>query len=115
MVKSCTEEKSKVTNESLPIISQEATKSVAINDKTHPKPSTETALSTFNTAAPNPAQEKVKQKINTENNILVGLYQKRDFVQLSQGDCKEIRSRETTPRKCKAYLKQKEAAHEQQK
>ena len=104
-----------MTNESLAIISQETTKSVTINDETHPKPSTETPPSTFNTAAPNPAQEKVKQKINTENNILVGLYQKRDLGQLSQGDCKEIRSRETTPRKYKEYLKQKEAAHEQRK
>ena len=43
--------KSKGTNESLPTISQEKTKSVAINDKTNPLTSMETSLSATNTAA----------------------------------------------------------------
>ena len=76
MVKSCTEDK--VANKSLPAISQEI-ESVNINDKTNLTPSTETPLSTTNNTAPTLAQEEVKQKINTENNILVGLYQKRDL------------------------------------
>ena len=71
--------KSKVVNESLPTISKETTKSATINDKTTTQPSTETPPSTTNTAAPISAQEKVKQKINTENDILVGLYRKRDL------------------------------------
>ena len=85
---------------------------MTINDKTNPQPSTETPPSTTNTAAPTPSQ-----KINTENNIndiLVSLYQKRDLGQLSQCDCKEITSRESTLRKYKANLKQKDAASKQQ-
>ena len=70
--------KSNVTNESLPTVSQETTESVTINDRTNPQPSTETPPTT-NTAAPTHAQEKVKQKISTENDILVGLYRKRDL------------------------------------
>ena len=71
--------KSKVVNESLPTRSQEITESVTINDKTNPKPSTETPPSATNTVAPTPAQEKVKQKSNTKNDILTDLYQKRDL------------------------------------
>ena len=70
--------KSNVTNESLPTVSQETTESVTINDRTNPQPSTETPPTT-NMAAPTRAQEKVKQKISTENDILVGLYRKRDL------------------------------------
>ena len=103
--------KSKLTNESLPIETQEATESVTINDKTNPQLSTETPTSTTNTAAPTPAQEEVKQKIYIENDILMGLYQKPDLVQLSKGDLKEITSREAKLRKYKADLKQKEPAH----
>ena len=36
--------------------------------------------------APTPAQEEVKRKVNFENDILVGLYPKRDIGQLSQND-----------------------------
>ena len=97
-------------NESLPSISQETTESVTINYKTNPQPSSQTLLSTTNTAASTPAQEEVKQKINTENDVLVGLYWKQDLGQLSQSDRKEITSREATLRKYKAYLKQREAA-----
>ena len=71
--------KSKVANESIPTISQETTESVAINDKTNPHSSTETPPSTTNTAAPTPDQEKVKQKISTKNDLLVGLYWIRDL------------------------------------
>ena len=56
--------KSKVTNESLLTISQEITESVTTNDKSNPQPSIETPVCTTNTAAPTPAQEEVKQKIN---------------------------------------------------
>ena len=49
--------KPKVTNESLPTISQETTERVTINDKTNPQPATETFPSTTNTAATTPAQE----------------------------------------------------------
>ena len=66
-----------MTNESLPTISQETTESV--NDKTNPQTSTEIPYSTTNTVAPSPVQEEVKQTINTENDILVGLYRKRDL------------------------------------
>ena len=58
--------------------------------------------------APTPAQEEVKRKINIENDILVGLYRKRDIGQLSQNDRNEISSREATLKKYKADLKQKE-------
>ena len=47
--------KSNVVNESLPTISQETSESVTKNDKINPQPSTETPLSTTNTAAPTPA------------------------------------------------------------
>ena len=42
------------------------------------------------------------------------LCRKRDVGQLSQSDLKEITSRETTLRKCKANLKQKEASRKRQ-
>ena len=106
-------QKNNLTNESLPTISQETTERVSINDKTNPQPSKETPP-TNNTAAPTPAQEEIKQKINTENDILVGLYRKWDVEQLSLSDSKEITAREATLRKYKANLKQKEATHKQQ-
>ena len=53
-----------MTNESLLTISQEITESVTTNDKSNPQPSIETPVCTTNTAAPTPAQEEVKQKIN---------------------------------------------------
>ena len=56
----------------------------------------------------------MKQKINIENDILVGLCQKRDLGQLSQSDLKEITSREATLRMYKAKLKQKEAERKRQ-
>ena len=83
---------------------------MTLNDKNNPQPSTETPPSTTNPAALTPSQEKVKQKINIENDILAGLYRKRDLGQLSQSDRKEITSRETTLKKYKSELKQKEAA-----
>ena len=64
--------------------------------------------------APTPAQEEVKRKINIENDILVGLYRKRDIGQLSQNDRNEISSREATLKKYKADLKQKELNRKQQ-
>ena len=91
--------KSKVANESLPTISQETI------DKTNPQPSTETPPFTTSTAAPTPAQEEVKQKINTGKDILVGFDRKRDLWQLTQSDRKEITSRKSTLRKYKADLK----------
>ena len=66
-----------MAKQSLPTISQETTESVTINDKINPQPSTETPSLT-NTATPTPAQKEVKQKIITENEILVGVY-KRDL------------------------------------
>ena len=80
---------------------------MAINKKTSPQPSTGTLPSTTNTAAPNPAK-------HTEKDILVGLYWKWDFGQLSQSYHKKIPSGEATLRKYKADLKQKEAAHKWQ-
>ena len=64
--------------------------------------------------APTPAQEGGKWKINYENDILVGLYRKRDIGQLSQNDQNEISSRETTLKKYKADLKQKELNRQRQ-
>ena len=106
-------QKNNLTNESLSTISQETTERVSINDKTNPHPSKETPP-TNNTAAPTPAQEEIKQKINTENDILVGLYRKWDVEQLSLSDSKEITAREATLRKYKINLKQKEATRKQQ-
>ena len=103
--KAVQKEKLKVTNESLPAKSQQTTESVIINDKTNSSLSAETPPSTTNTAAPTPAQEKVKQNINIKNDILVGLYQNRDFGQLSQSDrCESTRRRK----------KQKEAPRKRQ-
>ena len=73
---------SKVTNETHPTTSQETTESVSIYDKNNHQLSTETP-STTNTAALTSAQEEVKQNINTENDILVDLYRKRELGQLS--------------------------------
>ena len=74
--KAVQKKKSKVVNESLPTTSQETNERVTINYKSNSQPLTETPVSTTNTAA---AQEEVKRKINTENDILVGLFRKRDF------------------------------------
>ena len=63
-----------MTNESLPTISQETTESVTINVKTNLQLSTETPPTT-NTAAPTPAQEEIKQKVNTEKDKYI--YRKR--------------------------------------
>ena len=60
----------KVTNVSLPTIDQETPESVTTNYKANPQPSTETPHSTTNTPAPTPAQEKVKQKVNTDTMCL---------------------------------------------
>ena len=67
-------------------------------------PRLKTPPPTTNTAAVTPAQEEVK-KINTENDMLVGLYRKRDLWQLAQSDHKEIASRGATLRKYKADVK----------
>ena len=84
-----------MANESPRTVSQETTESVTTNDKTNPRPSTGTFSSAINTAALTTAQGEVKQKINTKNNILMGLYLN------PQGDY----SREVTLRKYKKYLK----------
>ena len=98
----------------LPTATQESTESsvepterVTLNDI---QSSTETTPSeaSIPSEAPTPAQEEVKRKINIENDILVGLYRKRDIGQLSQNDRNEISSREATLKKYKADLKQKE-------
>ena len=96
---------SKVANESLLTISPETTESATINDKIKPQTLTETPPSIINTATPAPVHKEVKQKIITENDILVGLYQRRDLLQLSQSDRKEITTRQETLRKYKADLK----------
>ena len=44
-----------------------------LDASTNLQPSTETLRSTTNTADPTPAQEEVTQKVNTENDILMGL------------------------------------------
>ena len=82
-------------NESLLTVSQETTESVTINDRTNPQTFTVTFSSAINTAALTTAQGEVKQKINTKNNILMGLYLN------PQGD----QPREVTLRKYKKYLK----------
>ena len=63
-----------MANESLLTVSQETTESVTINDRTNPRTLTVTFSSAINTAALTTAQGEVKQKINTKNNILMGLY-----------------------------------------
>ena len=84
--------------------SLEPTETVTFNDT---QSSTETTLSeaSIPSGAPTPALEEVKRKINIENDILVGLYRKRD---IGQNDRNEISSRETILKKYKADLKQKE-------
>ena len=56
----------------------------------------------------------MKRKINIENDILVGLYRKRDIGQLSQNDSNVVSSREVTLKKYKADLKQKEINRKRQ-
>ena len=58
--------------------SVEPTERVTLNDI---QSSTETTPSeaSIPSEAPTPAQEEVKRKINIENDILVGLYRKRDI------------------------------------
>ena len=92
--------------------SLEPTESVTLNDT---QSSTETTPSeaSIPSEAPTPAQEEVKRKINIENDILVGLYRKRDIGQLSQNDRNEISSREATLKKYEADLKQKELRNNQ--
>ena len=85
-----------------------------INDKSNPKPSTETPPFTINTAAHTPAQEEAKQKVNTKKDILVGLYRKGYLGQPSQSARKKIKSRETTLKKYQTNLKQNEAARKRQ-
>ena len=87
--------------------SLELTESVTLNDtqfSTETTPSKASILS----ETPTPVQEEVKRKINIENDILVGLYCKRDIRQLSQNDRNKISSKEPTLTKYKAELKQKE-------
>ena len=81
-----------------------------LNDKTKPQPS---LLLPPIVQLPPPAQEE-EQKINTENDIVLGLNPKRDLGQLSQNHRKEIASREAKLRKCKADLKQKETRRKRQ-
>ena len=84
----------------------EPTESVSLNDT---QSSTETSPSgaSIPTETSTTAQEEVKRRINIENDILVGLYCKRDVGELSQNDRKEISSREATLKKYNANLKQK--------
>ena len=84
-----------MANESPRTVSQETTESVTTNDKTNPRPSTGTFSSAINTAALTTAQGEVKQNINTNSNILMGLYLN------PQGDY----SREVTLTKYMKYLK----------
>ena len=93
--------------------SLEPTESVTLNDTQF---STETTPSKASIPyeTPTPVQEEVKRKINIENDILVGLYRKRDIGQLSQNDRNEISSREATLKKYKADLKQKELNRKRQ-
>ena len=87
--------------------SLEPTESVTLNDTQF---STETTPSKASIPyeTPTPVQEEVKRKINIENDILVGLYRKRDIRQFSQNDRNKISSKEATLAKYKAELKQKE-------
>ena len=87
--------------------SLEPTESVTLND-------TQSSTKTTPSEAPTPAQEEVKRKINIENDILVGLYRKRNIGQLSQNDRNEISLREATLKKYKADLKQKELNRKRQ-
>ena len=78
--------------------SLEPTESVSLNDT---QSSTETSPSgaSIPTETSTTAQEEVKRRINIENDILVGLYCKRDVGELSQNDRNEISSREATLKK----------------
>ena len=49
-------------------------------------------------AKPTPKQDELNKKINTENEILVSLYRKRDLGQASESDHKEIITRKETLR-----------------
>ena len=81
---------SKVINEA---VQKETIDSVTESDKTDkPQSSAEPCHAT---TAVTPAQDKVKQRINTENKMLVGLYRKQYLGQLSQRDQKEVASRGT--------------------
>ena len=93
--------------------SLQPTESVTLNDT---QSSTETTLSEASIPfeAATPAQEEVKRKINIGNDILCGLYCKRDIEQLSQNDRNEISSREATLKKYKADLKQQELNRKRQ-
>ena len=86
---------------------------MTLNDTQSTTETTPSETSTLS-EAPTPAQEEVKRKINIENDILVGLYRKRDIGQLSQNDRNEISSREATLKKYKADLKQKELNRKRQ-
>ena len=81
--------KSKVANEPHLTTSQETTESVTKYDKINQQLTTETP-STTNTPPITSAQGQVKQNINNENDILVGLHWKRELWQLSKSDRKEI-------------------------
>ena len=87
--------------------SLEPAESVTLND-------TQSSTKTTPSEAPTPAQEEVKRKINIENDLLVGLYRKRDKGQLSQNYRNEISSREATLKKYKTDLKQKELNRKRQ-
>ena len=87
--------------------SLEPTESVTLND-THSWTETTPSEASIPSEVPTPAQEEVKRKIINENDILVGLYRKRDIAQLSQNDRNKISSREATLKKYKTDLKQKE-------
>ena len=69
-----------------------------LNDKTKPQPS---LLLPPIVQLPPPAQEE-EQKINTENDILLGLNPKRDLGQLSQNHRKEIEQTEKVQSRSKA-------------
>ena len=81
--------------------SLEPTESVTLND-TQSSTKTIPSEASIPSEVPTPAQEEVKRKISIENDILVGLYRKRD---IGQNDRNEISSRETILKKYKADLK----------
>ena len=81
--------KSKVANQPHLTTSQETTENVTNYDKINQQLSTETP-STTKTAAFTSAQGEVKQNIDIENDILVGLHWKRELWQLSKSDRNEI-------------------------
>ena len=99
-----------MTNELLPTKSKEITESEIINDQPTLKPRQKYLHVTPITAAPTPAQEEFKQKINIENEILMGLYRKRDpwttLTKRPQGDyikggnAKKVQDRSKTEGSC---------------